>query len=281
MTHIFHRRLDKPPPRAVAGDGAYVIDSEGRRYLDASGGAAVSCLGHSDPDVRAAIVRQVESLAYAHTAFFTTKSAEALADLLVGSAPPGIAKTYFVSGGSEAMETALKMARQYFVESGQPERCRFIARWQSYHGNSLGALAVGGHQGRRQLYGPLLIDTSHIAPCFAYRGMAPGEDEKTYGRRVADELETELLRLGPETVCAFVAETVVGATAGAVPAVPGYFSRIREICDRYGVLLILDEIMSGMGRTGTLYACEQEDVAPDMICVAKGLGAAISLSARS
>jgi len=273
MTHIFHRRLDKPPPRAVAGDGAYVIDSEGRRYLDASGGAAVSCLGHSDPDVRAAIVRQVESLAYAHTAFFTTKSAEALADLLVGSAPPGIAKTYFVSGGSEAMETALKMARQYFVESGQPERCRFIARWQSYHGNSLGALAVGGHQGRRQLYGPLLIDTSHIAPCFAYRGMAPGEDEKTYGRRVADELETELLRLGPETVCAFVAETVVGATAGAVPAVPGYFSRIREICDRYGVLLILDEIMSGMGRTGTLYACEQEDVAPDMICVAKGLGA--------
>jgi hypothetical protein len=233
----------------------------------------VSSLGHSDPDVRAAITTQVERLAFAHTAFFTSEPAEELADTLIEGAPDGIEWVYFTSGGSEAVEAALKLARQYFVEIGEPRRYRFIARRQSYHGNTLGALAVGGNAARRELFRPLLTEATHIAPCYGYRGMEAGEGEEAYGRRVADELEGAILRLGPETVTAFVAETVVGATLGAVPAVAGYFKRIREVCDRYGILLILDEVMSGMGRTGTLHACEQDEVVPDLMCLAKGLGA--------
>ena len=255
------------------GDGIYIVDTEGTRYLDASGGAVVSSLGHSDPDVRAAITAQVERLAFAHTAFFTSEPAEELADTLIQGAPDGIEWVYFTSGGSEAVEGALKLARQYFVEIGEPGRHRFVARRQSYHGNTLGALALGGNAARRELFRPLLIEATHIASCYAYRGMEAGEGEEAYGRRVADELEGAILRLGPETVTAFVAETVVGATLGAVPAVAGYFKRIREVCDRYGILLILDEVMSGMGRTGTLHACEQDEVVPDLMCLAKGLGA--------
>ena len=273
MTHVFQRQIAQRLPVAIKGDGPYIIDGAGKRYLDASGGAAVSCLGHSDADVIAAIKAQVDDLAFAHTAFFTSQPAEELADLLIAEAPAGMRAIYFLSGGSEAVETALKMTRQYFLEIGQPERSKIIARRQSYHGNTLGALAVGGHMGRRQVFEPLLIETSHIAPCFAYRCQEPGETEEDYARRAADELEAEILRLGPDCVAAFVAETVVGATAGVVPPAPGYFKRIREICDTYGVLLILDEVMCGMGRTGTLFACEQDGVAPDLLCLAKGLAA--------
>ncbi|WP_119419021.1 aspartate aminotransferase family protein [Desertibaculum subflavum] len=273
MTHVFHRDARLDPPIAVKGDGIYIIDRDGKRYLDASGGAAVSCLGHSHPKVIEAVRRQVGELAYAHTSFFSTEVAERLADRLIADAPPGIGRVYFVSGGSEAMEAAMKMARQYHVERGEPERRHIIARWQSYHGNTLGALAVGGNRARRATYAPLLIEVPHISPCYAYRDRRDDETEAQYGLRVADELEAEIQRLGPKTVAAFVAETVVGATLGAVPPVPGYFKRIREICDRYGVLLILDEVMCGMGRTGTLHACEQEGIAPDLMTVAKGLGA--------
>ncbi len=272
MSRVFHRHTRHDPPVAAGGEGVFLFDADGRRYLDASGGAAVSCLGHRHPAVIAAIRAQAERLAYAHTSFFTTEPAEALADHLAATAPPGLARVYYVSGGSEGVEAALKMARQYFVEIGQPQRRRVIARWQSYHGNTLGALAAGGHRRRRAPFAPLLVDVSHISPCFAYRFRRDGESEAGYGRRVADELEAEILRLGPETVAAFIAETVVGATAGAVPPVPGYFRRIREICDRYGVLLILDEVMCGMGRTGTRHACEQEGVVPDLLVMAKGLG---------
>ncbi len=271
--HVFGRTSRGVLPVAVAGDGCYLIDAEGKRYLDGSGGAAVSCLGHSDPDVRAALHAQLDSLAFAHTGFFTSEPAEDLADLLIADAPPGIERVYLVSGGSEAVEAALKLARQYAVEIGQPLRHRIIARRQSYHGNTLGALAAGGNAWRRAQFAPLLIEASHIAPCYAYRGQEPGEDLHAYGQRVADELETEILRLGPETVLAFVAEPVVGATMGAVPAVPGYLARIRDICDRHGVLLILDEVMCGMGRTGHLFACAEDGVVPDMITIAKGLGA--------
>ncbi len=273
MTNVFHRHTRLDPARAVGGDGIYIIDAEGKRYLDASGGAAVSCLGHSDEDVRKAIKDQVDEIAFAHTGFFTTAAAEELAGFLAGDAPPGIEWVYFSSGGSEAMETALKMSRQYFIETGQPQRTRFIARAQSYHGNTLGALAVSGNAHRREPYRPLLMDVTHIAPCHAYRYRKDGETEEAYGLRAADELEAALLKLGPETVVAFIAETVVGATLGAAPAAPGYFKRIREICDRYGVLLILDEVMCGMGRTGTLHACEHDGVVPDIMTVAKGLGA--------
>ncbi|MEK7874658.1 MAG: aspartate aminotransferase family protein [Pseudomonadota bacterium] len=271
--HVFHRHTKSDLPVAVRGEGIYLFDSNGKRYLDASGGAAVSCLGHGHPRVTAAITRQLDQLAYAHTAFFTTEVAETLADTIVDDAPAGIERVYFNSGGSEGVEAALKMARQYFLEVGQPERCHIIGRWQSYHGNTLGALAAGGNRWRRKPFEPLLAQFQHVSACYSYREKSGGETEEQYGLRVANELEHEILRLGPATVAAFIAETVVGATLGAVPASPGYFKRIREICDRYGVLLILDEVMCGMGRTGTLHACEQEGIAPDLMVIAKGLGA--------
>ena len=273
MSYVFHRHTQMSPPVAVGGDGAYILDGAGKRYLDASGGAAVSCLGHGHPAVVQAIKAQLDKIAFAHTGFFTNEPSERLAEHLVARAPEGIGRVYYVSGGSEANETAIKLARQYFVEIGRPERHRLIARRQSYHGNTLGALAIGGNAWRREPYKPLLIETSHISPCYAYRDKNGAESEEDYGRRVADELEAEIRRLGPESVAAFVAEPVVGATAGVVPPVPGYFKRIREICDRHGVLLILDEVMCGMGRTGTLYACEQDGVVPDILTCAKGLGA--------
>jgi adenosylmethionine-8-amino-7-oxononanoate aminotransferase len=271
--HLFGRTTRGTLPVAAMGDGCYIVDAAGKRYLDGSGGAAVSCLGHSDPDVRAAIHDQLDRLAFAHTGFFTTDAAEDLADLLIADAPAGIDRVYLVSGGSEAVEAALKLARQYFLEIGQPARHRVIARRQSYHGNTLGALAAGGNAWRRAQFAPLLTEASHIAPCYAYRDQAQGEGLEAFGLRVADELEAEIQRLGPETVMAFVAEPVVGATMGAVPAVPGYLKRIRQICDSHGVLLILDEVMCGMGRTGHLFACTEDGVAPDMITIAKGLGA--------
>jgi len=273
MSALFHRTCTAALPWAEAGDGCYIIDRSGKRYLDACGGAAVSCLGHSDETVKNAIRAQLEKIPFAHTGFFTSEAAESFAELLASNAPDGLDKVYPVSGGSEAVEAALKLARQYFLERGEPQRMHFIARRQSYHGNTLGALSTGGNAWRREPFAPLMIDTSHISPCYEYRGREGGETPRAYGLRVADELEAELLRLGPETVIAFVAEPVVGATAGAVHAVPGYFKRIREICDRHGILLILDEVMCGMGRTGTLFACEQDGIVPDIATIAKGLGA--------
>jgi adenosylmethionine-8-amino-7-oxononanoate aminotransferase len=272
MSHIFPRHTKSDLPIAVGGDGCYLIDAKGRRYLDC-GDAAVSCLGHSDPAVISAVQKQVEKIAFAHTGFMTSEPAEALADLLVVRAPGALDRVYFVSGGSEATEAAIKLARQYFLEIGQPERRHVIARRQSYHGNTLGALSAGGNAWRRAQFAPMLIDMTHIAPCYEYAEKADGESSHEYGQRVANELEAEILRLGPETVMAFMAEPVVGATLGAVPAVEGYFKRIREICNQYGVLLILDEVMCGMGRTGHLFACDHDGVAPDILCIAKGLGA--------
>jgi len=270
---VFHRDPRVELPLAVAGDGPYLIDSAGKRYLDASGGAAVSCLGHSHPAPIRAIQEQAERLAFAHTRFFSNGPMEDLARVLVDDAPGDLARVYFVSGGSEGIEAALKLCRQYHVERGQPQRRHVIARRQSYHGNTLGALAAGGNAGRRAQFEPLLTRTTHIAPCYAYRDREPSETPDAYAMRVADELEAAILELGQDQVICFVAETIAGATLGAVPPVAGYFRRIREICDRYGVLLVLDEVMCGMGRTGTLYACEQEGIGPDVVVIAKGLGA--------
>ena len=273
MSHVFPRHTKNMPPLALSGEGCYLFDASGKRYFDGSGGAAVSCLGHGDPEVIEAVKIQVEKLAFAHTGFFTSEPAEKLADLLIANAPGELDRVLFVSGGSEANEAAIKLARQYFVEKGETNRRFLIARRQSYHGNTLGALAVGGNQWRRKQFSPLLVDVSHISPCFEYADRNPDESTFDYGQRVAQELEDEILRLGTDSVIAFLAEPVVGATAGAVPAVEGYFTRIREICDRYGVLLILDEVMCGMGRTGHLFACEADNVTPDIACIAKGLGA--------
>jgi adenosylmethionine-8-amino-7-oxononanoate aminotransferase len=271
-TKVMHRQLNRVLPIASGGRGAWITDAEGKRYLDASGGAAVSCLGHGHPDVLAAMRAQMDAIAYAHTSFFTTDVAETLADTLVASAPPGIDHAYFVSGGSEAIEAALKLARQYFVETGQAQRRHFIARRQSYHGNTLGALAVGGNAWRRAQFAPLLIDVPHVSPCYEYRDRREDESAEEYGERLADELDREIQALGGDSIIAFVAETVAGATLGAAPPVPGYFRRVRELCDRHGILLILDEVMCGMGRTGTLHAIEQEGIAPDLMTIAKGLG---------
>jgi adenosylmethionine-8-amino-7-oxononanoate aminotransferase len=272
MTHVFHRHLRHTPPVAVAGQGLWLTDEQGRRYLDASGGAAVSSLGHGHPEIKAAMHRQIDELAYAHTSFFSTQPAEQLANELIASAPAGMSHVYFVSGGSEAVEAALKMARQYFVEIGQPQRSQFVARRQSYHGNTLGALAVGGNAWRRAPFAPLLHPATHVSPCYEYRERQVGESAEQYGLRLAQELQDVILEQGADTVIAFVAETVGGATADVLTPVPGYFKAVREVCDKYGVLLILDEVMCGMGRTGTLHACEQEGVTPDLLTVAKGLG---------
>lgn len=272
MTHVFHRHLHQTPPVAVAAQGLTIVDAEGRRYLDASGGAAVSSLGHGHPDVIAAMHAQIDRLAYTHTSFFTTAVAEELADVLVAGAPAGMEHVYLVSGGSEAVEAALKMARQYFVEIGQPQRTHFIARRQSYHGNTLGALAVGGNAWRREPFAPLLAPATHVSACYPYREQRAQETPEQYGQRLADELEAAILAQGADRVIAFVAETVGGATAGVLTPVPGYLRAVRAVCDRHGVLLILDEVMCGMGRTGTLHACEQEGVVPDLVTVAKGLG---------
>ena len=273
MSRILHRSLRAVPPMAVGGEGIYLRDSQGNTYIDASGGAAVSSLGHGHPDIIAAMHRQIDRCAYAHTGFFTTEVAERLADRLVARAPAGIGGVYLVSGGSEAMETALKLARQYFVEAGELKRSLFIARRQSYHGNTLGALSVGGNEWRRKPFAPLLIDVPRVSPCYEYRGRADDQSVEQYTEMLLDELEGAILHAGPDRVIGFCAETVVGATGGAIPPTPGYFRGVRALCDKYGILFIADEVMCGMGRTGTMFAIEQDGVAPDLVAVAKGLGA--------
>ncbi len=273
MTHVFHRHCHSTLPVVASGDGIYLTDTDGKPYLDGCGGAAVSNLGHNHPAVKDAIIKQLNDIPYAHTGFFTNNSAEQLATRLTELAPDSLNHAYFVSGGSEAVESALKMARQYYVELGQGQKDQFIARRQSYHGNTLGALSVGGNEWRRQPFEPLLSRAHHISPCYAYRDQRETESEQQYSLRVANELEDKILELGANNVMAFIAEPIVGATTGAVPPTAGYFKRIREICDQYEVLLILDEVMCGIGRTGTFYAFEQEGIVPDIVTVAKGLAA--------
>jgi adenosylmethionine-8-amino-7-oxononanoate aminotransferase len=273
MSRLLHRTVGSSPIAAVKGEGMMLTLADGSLVIDACGGAAVACLGHGNRRVAEAIGRQAATMAYAHTGFFTSEPAEALADMLVGDQPGGLSHAFFVSSGSEAMEAAIKLARQYFVEIGQPQRDRFISRRQSYHGNTLGALSVSGHAARRQPYEPLLDPRfSRVSPCFPFRYQAPGETDAGYVDRLAKELDAVFQSAGPERVIGFVAETVVGATSGAVAPTPGYFAAVREVCDRYGALLILDEVMCGMGRTGSRHAWEQEGVTPDLQTIGKGLG---------
>jgi adenosylmethionine-8-amino-7-oxononanoate aminotransferase len=272
MTHIIHRSLRHTPLVAASSQGIHIIDAHNKKYIDASGGAAVSCLGHAHPDVLAAMHAQIDKLAYAHTGFFTSEVTEALADHLIEHAPGDLSEVYFVSGGSEAVEAALKLARQYFLEIGQPERTVFVSRKQSYHGNTLGALAVGGNEWRRQPFAPLLMDVPRVSPCFEYRDRLAHESQEDYTHRLLTEIEETFIATGPQRIIAFCAETVVGATTGAVPPTPGYLKGVRHLCDKYGILYIADEVMCGMGRTGTLYAFEQDETLPDIVVIAKGLG---------
>jgi adenosylmethionine-8-amino-7-oxononanoate aminotransferase len=273
MSRILHRSLHDAPHLAVGGHGMFIEMADGRQILDGSGGAAVSCLGHGNARVAEAVAAQMAKVSYVHTGLFTNAAAEELAEMVLGDEPGGLSHAYFCSSGSEAMEAAIKLARQYFLEIGQPARTHFIARRASYHGNTLGALSAGGNAMRRAPYAELLSPAfSHVSPCFAYRFQAEGESDAQYILRLADELEAEFQRLGPSSVAAFIAEPVVGATTGCVTALPGYFPAISAVCDRHGALLILDEVMCGMGRTGTMHAWQQEGVVPDIQAMAKGLG---------
>lgn len=272
MSHIIHRSLLKTPLTAARAQGIHIYDQNGKAYIDASGGAAVSCLGHGHPDVLAAMHAQIDQHAYAHTGFFTSDVTEKLANELIQHAPKELGNVYFVSGGSEAVEASLKLARQYCVEIGQPERTLFVARRQSYHGNTLGALAISGNEQRRKQFAPLLMDVPRVSPCYEYRDRAPDETQDAYTTRLLKEIEDTFIATGPEKIIAFCAETVGGATAGVLPPTPGYFRGVRALCDRYGILLIADEVMCGMGRTGTLYAFEPEQIIPDIVVIAKGLG---------
>lgn len=274
MTHIIHRSLVNLPTMVDHGNGIYLYDKSGKEYIDASSGAAVSCLGHNNPVIQEAIIKQLHTLEYAHTSFFTSEPAEQLADFLAEVTPGDLNNIYFLSGGSEANETAFKLARQYYLELGQPERKFFVSRKQSYHGNTLSTLAVGGNEQRRAKFAPLLIHVEHVSPCFEYRDKQDNETTEQYTDRLVQELEDKFLELGPQNVISFVAETIVGSTTGAVTATPGYFKKIRALCDKYGILIISDEVMCGMGRTGTLHAFEQEEFIPDILTIAKGLGGA-------
>jgi len=259
-------------PMVVRGEGVYLYDADGKQYLDGSGGAAISCLGHGNRVVIDAIKTQAEKLAFAHTMFFTNHPQEKLAARLVERFGHDDARVYFLSGGSEANETAIKLARQYWLSQGCDQKHLVISRRQSYHGNTLGALSASGNEARRKVYGPLLHDWSKIDPCYEYRYRGSDESAHDYGARAAQSLEDAILSDGAENVSAFIAEPIVGATLGAVPAVEGYFKAIREICDRHRVILIMDEVMAGCGRSGNYFAFQQEDITPDIVTVAKGLG---------
>ena len=272
---VLHRSLHTNPKKVVKAEGLILTLEDGQEIIDATGGAAVACLGHGNQEVKKAILDQMDVVSYCHSLFYATNVAEELAQSLVDSTDGQMARAFIVSSGSEAMEAAVKMARQYFLElkPSQPQRVNFIARKQSYHGTTLGSLAIGGHVARRELYEPLLSkNVSHVSPCYAYRGLKEGESTAAYVNRLADELDAEFQRVGPDSVCAFVAEPVVGAALGCVPAVPGYFKAMKDVCNKYGALLILDEVMSGMGRCGTLHAWQKEGICGDIQTIGKGLG---------
>ena len=268
--HVFYRSLRKSYPTAVRAEGVFIYDQTGKSYLDGSGGAVVVSIGHGVEKIRKAMLDQASRIAFAHGSQFTTVAAVELAQKIVDICPPGLERVYFLSGGSEAVETAVKMARQYQVDRGMPSKYKVISRWTSYHGNTLGALALGGHTGRRKYYLPLMQHTPHIAPAYCYR--CPfGREPSACALECADDLEKTILYEGPDSVSAFMAEPVVGATAGALVPREGYFQRIREICDRYDVLLIVDEVMTGVGRTGKNFAVDHWGVVPDMLVGSKGL----------
>jgi adenosylmethionine-8-amino-7-oxononanoate aminotransferase len=270
---VFPRNFLKTYPQAVRGEGCFVYASDGRRYLDASGGAAVVTIGHGVEEIGRAMAEQAGRLAYVHSSQFHTATAEKLAHRILALAPKGMrqgGRVYFTTGGSEAAETALKLARQYWIEKGEKKRWRVLSRWQSYHGSTLGALGVSGNVRRREMFAPMMADWGHIPPCYCYR-CPLGLHYPECNVDCADELDRTLDRDGADDVAAFIFEPVVGATLGAVVPPEGYVQRLAEICRRRGILLIADEVMTGMGRTGRPFAVEHWNVTPDMILVGKGI----------
>ncbi|KAK1723567.1 aminotransferase class-III [Colletotrichum acutatum] len=272
---VLHRSLKSAPPHVVSAKGKHLTFSDGRTILDSTCGAAVACIGSNNERVKKAMVEQIDKFAYCNSMFFGHEIGEKLADELIDGTGGAMSKAYIMCSGSEAMESAMKMARQYFMEltPQQPKRINFIAREGSYHGTTLGSLSMSGHVARRSLFLDMLLpNISRVSACNPYRGMSEGQTEQEYVTQLADELDQKFQELGPNSVCAFVAEPVVGATLGCIPALPGYFKAMRKVCDKYGALLILDEVMSGMGRCGSLHAWQQEGAIPDIQTLAKGLG---------
>ncbi len=273
---VLQRNLRHAYPCAVSASGHHIVDSEQRRYFDASGGAAISCLGHGDSEVLKALCEQAGRLDFAHTAFFTNDAAEELARYLCSRAPDDLSYAYFCCGGSEAMEASFKIAHQYWQERGEGTTRRWIiTRRQSYHGSTLGALSLGSNPQRRLPYAAMLLEQAVVSACDLYRGLKGGESEESYADRLAAELEQKINELGAESVIAFAAETVSGSTLGAMPPAQGYWRKMREVCDRHGILLILDEVMCGSGRTGFRFACEEDGIAPDLLAMSKGLGGGV------
>ncbi|WP_439851087.1 aspartate aminotransferase family protein [Pseudomonas syringae] len=272
MSKVIYKNLNTSPILATGGAGVWLEDATGKRYLDTCGGVAVSSLGHGHPRIAAAFEREAKKLAWAHAGSFTTQAAEQLAESLV-AASGGLARAQFLSGGSEVMELAMKIAYQYQCERGLPDKSVFISRRQSYHGSTLGTLSISGNPQRQSVFGPLLPKAEFVSPCYAYRDQRHDESEEQYATRLAEELDQKIRSLGSENVAAFFAETVVGSTNGAVPPVQGYFRKIKAVCERHDVLLVLDEVMAGMGRTGQLFAYADDGIVPDMVAVGKGLAA--------
>ncbi|OMP81712.1 putative aminotransferase [Diplodia seriata] len=273
-----HRALRSEPLRIVSGAGGIAFTlSDGRTLLDASSGPGVSCLGHHQPSVARAVADQINRIGYVYSIGYTSEPAEELAAMLLRDRPGGLSRAMFFNSGSEATDAAVKLATQYWAESGEAGRRRrnVISRAQSYHGNTIGALCVSGHRARREMYADWLSgNVSFVDPCYAYRAKPEGWTDEEYVARLIKQLDEEFQRLGPDTVAAFFAETISGTTLGCVTALPGYFKGVRELCDRYGALLVLDEIICGMGKTGTMHAWEQEEGfrGPDLQTVGKALG---------
>jgi len=271
---VFHRKSNVLLPKVVEARGAWCVDASGKWYLDGgSSGAGLTCLGHGHPAVMEAVQDQLRKISFMHGALFTSDPLEELAQELIDHAPAGLDRAFFTSGGSEAIEAALMMTRQYAVESGQDGRRTIISRRNSFHGATVMTLAVGDAGNRKRPFVPPSLETPKIAPTYAYRDKRDDESLEAYGARIADELEQAILREAPGAVLAFIAETVVGSSSGALTPPPGYLVRIRDICNRHGVLLILDEVYCGLGRTGHLHACQADGVVPDILVVAKGLAA--------
>ncbi|KAF5988963.1 ornithine aminotransferase [Fusarium bulbicola] len=273
--HLMHRSLLTRPETVTSASGVWITLSSGRKILDGCAGAAVAIIGHGNTEVRDAMVEQMSSVSYVHTMAYTTSSAEDLANYILDGEPFDLTRAYFVGSGSEAMDSAMKLARQYHVENGQPQRTKFVSRRQAYHGNTIGAMSMGSFVARRAPYeGAILLDNvSYVSPAYEYRVRKDDETEQEYAQRLVDELEAEFQAVGPDTIMAFVAETVGGATAGCISPPAGYFEGVGRVCRKYGILLILDEVMCGVGRCGTFFAFEQDgDVRPDIVTTGKGLG---------
>lgn len=275
---LLHRSLVERPYHVSHGSGSYLYLSNGRKILDGCGGAAVAILGHGNEEVVRATAAQMRRVSYVHTGAYTTDSAEDLADLVLASAPGepehGLEKAYFAASGSEANDAAMKLARQYFWEKGETQRVHYVSRERGYHGNSIGTMSISTQPARKLGYdGAITLpNTSFVSPAYPYRGQHEAETEASYVSRLIAELDDEFQRVGPQKVIAFFAETMVGASSGCVAPPKGYFTAVRALCDKYDILLVLDEVMCGMGRTGTWFAFQQEQIQPDIVTIGKGLG---------